>query len=156
MPMRRDPHDVAQESYTFWTTQAIVPYRPVVAYALLAMQDGETSFLWPFPIGDHGRAHGPFQNQAIRIEEIKASLGVDLMDPTLPNLDGLRAADWEMRRSRHYSQIGPVLDVLTTMEAAVVILVWAFEQSANKPRDIVRRYNLAHYWAGQFGIGVSV
>jgi hypothetical protein len=31
-----------------------------------------------------------------------------------------------------------------------------FEQSMNKPRDIVRRYNLAHYWAGQFGPGATV
>jgi hypothetical protein len=159
MPMRKDPHDVAQESYSFWigaTPQVIQPYKPIVAYALLSMQDGETSLLWPFPIGDHGRAHGPFQNQAERIGEIKAGTGIDLMNPELSNLDGLKAADWEMRRSVHYRQIGPILDILSTMEAAVAILVAMFEQSMNKPRDIVRRYNLAHYWAGQFGPGATV
>jgi hypothetical protein len=158
MAMKRDAHDVARESYNFWTgitPGAIMPYKPTSAYALLAMQDGETSFLWPFPIGDHGRAHGPFQNQKIRIDAIKQELGIDLMDPDLTNLDGLKAADWELRKAPAYHQVGPILDILVTMEASVAILVAMFEQSANKPRDIVRRYNLAHYWAGQFGSGAQ-
>jgi hypothetical protein len=159
MPMKRDTHDIARESFNFWTgiiPGAIMTYKPVATYALLSMQDGETSMLWPFPVGDHGRAHGPFQNQKVRIDAIRDALGIDLMNPELSNLDGLRAADWELRKAEVYHQVGPILDILTTMEACVAILVAMFEQSFNKPRDIVRRYNLAHYWAGQFGPGAQV
>jgi hypothetical protein len=157
--MARTPDDIRKESYGFWTGAipgVIRPYRPVPAVAICSMQNGETSYRWPFPIGDHGHAHGGFQWQQIRRQQILENTRIDVFDPELSNLDCCKAADWEMTNSHAYRQIRPILECLQTLEACVAILVSLYEQSANKPQDIVRRYNLAIADAGHLGIGVMI
>lgn len=164
---KRPAHDVAEESYRFWTGAipgVIRPYGPLQAYGFLAMQDGETSFRYPFPVGDHGHAHGPFQHQLPRIVAINhgwdahhPGIGIDLLDPNLTNLDGLRAADWET------SELGPPpyrvirreLEALNDIGAMVALLVNKFEQSMDRERDTRLRLSEARYWAGQFGPGIQ-
>jgi hypothetical protein len=127
---------IMKESWQFWSGEipgVFRPYRPEAAYAICSMQDGETSFRWPFPIGDHGHAYGGFQQQQIRIDDIRNNTGIDLKDPKLSNLDCLRAADWEMTHSQHYHRIRSILEILTTLEACIAILVACYEQSANQP-----------------------
>jgi hypothetical protein len=144
--MARSPDEIRKESYDFWTGAipgVVKPYRPNVAYAIGAMQNGETSYRWPFPIGDHGRAFGGFQWQQVRANDILVHTGTNVTDPNLSNLDCLKAADWEMTHSAHYHRVRPILEVLHTIEAAVAILVCLYEQSLEQPRDITRRMNLA-------------
>jgi hypothetical protein len=156
--MARSPDEIRAESYAFWTGAipgVIRPYRPVQATAINAMQNGETSYRWPFPIGDHGHAFGGFQHQQVRIDDIRAHTGIDIKDPNLSDLDCLKAADWEMTHSRHYGQVRPILEVLQTLEACVAILVCLYERPLEKPRDIVRRLNLGRADARSMRIGVS-
>src|SRR4051794_28155764 len=115
--MARSPDEIRAESYAFWTGAipgVVRPYLPNVAYALCSMQKGETSYRWPFPIGDHGHAFGGFQWQQARIDDILIHTGVNLKDPNLSNLDCLKAADWEMTYSAHYKRVRPILEVLHT------------------------------------------
>jgi hypothetical protein len=156
--MARSPDEIREESYAFWTGTipgVLRPYRPVQAYAINAMQNGETSYRWPFPIGDHGHAFGGFQHQQTRIDDIFTHTGIDIKDPNLSNIDCLKAADWEMTYSQHYKQVRPILEVLQTLEACIAILVCLYERPLDKPRDITRRLSLARADAMRVGPGVT-
>jgi hypothetical protein len=166
------PHDVADESYLYWTKQSSYGLLPhIEACCLLAMGDGETSFRWKWKlktgsftccvVGDHGHAHGEFQHQAPRIKTILEHTGInilncDLADPALgavTHWDNLRAADWEIsdRLSFGYKKVRPALLSLPTPREKIAMLVHSFEQSADTDRDTEKRLHLFTYWDMVYG-----
>jgi hypothetical protein len=147
-----NPHDVAKESYIFWRS---VGYDHDSALAWVAMQAGETSLRykeppvpdgeWSFPRGDHLQANGPFQHQKPRRMDILRGTGIDLADPNLTLLDGLKAADWETTKGP-YKRIRPGLMSCKTPREMVEYLVRNFERSMRQGIDSERRVNLFNYY----------
>jgi hypothetical protein len=146
------PHDVAKISYMFWRS---VGYSHEEAIAWISMQAGETSLRyneppvqegeWSFPRGDHLQANGPFQHREARRKDILNGTGIDLEDPNLTLLDGLKAADWETTKGP-YKRIRPGLQSCETPGEMVEYLVRNFERSKLQGRDAERRLNLFNYW----------
>jgi hypothetical protein len=141
-------HDVAKESYKFWRS---VGYNHEQACAWLAMEDGETSFRLGV-VGDHGKAFGPFQHQAPRINLIARlppkGCGIDVRNPQCSHLEGLQAANWETSPGGpppFFRIRGQLLECKSGYEA-VALLVNKFEMSAKRERDIERRKHLYDYW----------
>lgn len=166
------PHDVADESYVYWTQQSSYGVLPhIEACCMLAMGDGETSFRWKWRlqtgsftccvVGDHGHAHGEFQHQVPRIKAIFDETGINILncdfpDPALgavTHLANLSGADWEIsdRKSYGYKKVRPLLLSLPTPGEKIAMLVHKFEQSADTGRDTEKRIHLFTYWDMVYG-----
>jgi hypothetical protein len=148
------PHDVALESFHFWTEHSFFKqYKRTSALGLMAMEDGETSFRLGV-VGDHGHAWGPFQHQKGRRTEILRLTGIDVA--TASHLDALAGADYEINKIPPYRRIAEQVEVLTDPEAIVTLLVVKFEQAQNPDnRDVRRRMNLYNFWDNELkGLGL--
>jgi hypothetical protein len=159
--MSISPHDVARESYLHWRNSG---FSHEDACALLSMEDGETSFRWASRtnlgffgcvVGDHGKAHGPFQHWDGRANAIQEATKIDVR--TCSHLDALKGADWEMSHGDGYRRVRQHLQEAATPRDKVSVLVREYERSRMQDRDIERRLHLFDYWNKEFrGINESL
>jgi hypothetical protein len=153
-PIIMAPHDVALESFHYWTEiSRFRKYKRTSALGLMAMEDGETSFRLGV-VGDHGHAWGPFQHQRGRRQEILRLTTIDVA--TAPHLDALAGADYEINKIPPYRHIADQVEALTDPEAIVRLLVTKFEQAENPgDRDVRRRLNEYNFWDNELkGLGL--
>jgi hypothetical protein len=165
------PHDVAEESYNYWTGPG--GYGHVDSCIWLSMEDGETSFRWSWRllsgsftdcvVGDHGHAFGGFQHQLPRIRVIGQDppkgcginiMGTALSDPAkgaITHLQNLQAADFETTHVVGYRGIRARLIATQTPHDKVAFMVKHFEQSADHDNDIRKRLHEFDYWNAHFG-----
>jgi hypothetical protein len=148
------PHDVALESFRYWTELShFRKYKRSSALGMMSQENGETSFRLGV-IGDHGHAWGPFQHQAKRRAEILRLTTIDVA--TAPHLDALAGTDYEINKIPPYRHIADQVEALTDPEAIVTLLVDKFEGSENPGnRDVRRRMNLYNFWDNELkGLGL--
>lgn len=139
--MTTSPKPVAVESFLFWKPLCRLP---VHVFALLADEDGETSFR-PHVVGDHSGAFGPFQWHNARAEIILKWTGIDVRLDTTSHLDMLKAAHWEMTdQHSEYRHVWPALMDTSTPWDSVSVLVRLYEKPLLKAPNIVKRVGLLH------------
>lgn len=143
-----DPHDVALESFRYWTELSTFrKYKRTSALGIMSQEAGETSFKLGV-VGDNGHAWGPFQHQMKRRGEIKRKTGIDVA--TAPHLEALSGADYEINKIPPYRHIAEQMEAMNDPEAIVTLLVVKFEQSFNPGnRDVRRRMALYVFWDGE-------
>jgi hypothetical protein len=164
--MVASPHDVAIESYAFYTTEGGMGHEDTCA--MLSMEDGETGFRWSWRlnsgsfvqcvVGDNGHAFGAYQHQMLRIRVIaatppkgckiniaKTALG-DINAGAVTHIENLRAALWEIQNAPGYRGIYNGLKAQPTPLDKVRFLVKHFEQSADQENDVRKRIHEFDYW----------